>query len=160
MSTTPDIIGPSSIVTSLEWSKKLKEAGWNQKQPNFLWVEFFNTSSTVPKERLSSLIRIDEWHGCDCEQPYKDRSYLKSLSRYAAPTAEEILRRLPMDRVRLGQYFMMNVPKKGDSGNRWYVSYKKYVSREDTHEEHGDTIANAAAAMFCYLAEHKLLPNP
>ena len=75
---------------------------------------------------------------------------------FAAPTAEEILRRLPLvldihavvdDRPRMRA--LKIIPS---HPNRWKVSYENILDQTE------DSLANAAAAMYCYLAENNLFP--
>lgn len=133
------------ITVSLEWAKKLKEAGWPQNSSLFWWAEFYNKSSTTPDELFQQLVDDDEWDfgSINVMHGFRESGYLKQLKRLSVPTAEEILQRLPMNDVTLT----------GD-GRIFCCTYDKGFTSND---EVGDNLANAAAAMFCYLAERKLL---
>ena len=124
---------PESIVTSLDWSEKLKDAGfpqatqmWWAYDPNHEFVDGFSVYLSRP-ERLSEI---------------------------AAPTAEEILRRLPDE---LSGHVLCTCR----SGKTWAIGYATDDPEwmEDAYFDTVDTLANAAAAMYCYLAEQKLLPK-
>jgi hypothetical protein len=128
---------PESIVTSLKWSQKLGEAGWPQKNALYYW-----------HKRRS---RLGYW-GLQTERSIQQ--YLKYTKThkahqlfFAAPTAEELLRRLP---TTINGRQLMVLAGKYD----WRVAY--YY--DPVPAQDADTIANAAAAMYCYLAEHDLLP--
>lgn len=119
---------PEEIVTSLDWSKKLEEAGWPQDQSIFWWkyeVTFSGNFWMVG------------------QRPHKD------AEKFAAPTAEEILRRLPKEELTIrhrNSLWMIDFLRFDENGNKTH----SYIFE-------GDTLANAAAACYCYLAEQKLL---
>ncbi len=128
---------PESITVSLEWAKKLKEAGWPQDEQT--------VNHWRRKGEIYSVGGFTTW----C---------------LAAPTAEEILRRLP-DYIGT-EYVLVTV--RDHPENKWSVNYirisEKGVNYHPDHEFRarpcdGDSLANAAAAMWCYLAENKLLPK-
>ena len=119
-------------------AKKLKEAGWPQGRPEFVWEVF--------KEEIG---REPYLHH------YLSGSFTNNKNRIAwfhAPTAEEILRRLP-DRI---EKRLLNVSKY--EGNEWVVSFfdpaDKY--RPETYFN-SPSLANAAAAMWVYLRENDLI---
>ena len=131
----------SDITVSLEWAKKLKEAGWLQDGALFCWW-----------------LRIGH-----TEYELSPAIFLKN-GEFAAPTAEEILRRLPEAikyPVRNAIEYELFIRPFDDSDERhWEVIYAKDIDNVDNtplHETTG-TLANAAAAMYCYLADNKLLP--
>lgn len=130
---------PESIVTSLDWSKKLKEAGWPQNEGHFSWYRYSLTNSAK------------EWY-VEC-QWQNEGNHLEWM---AAPTAEDILRRLPerLPGVFGDESLLQIQPLHGMSG--WSVFY--HSLGDDDHSD--KSLANAAAAMYYYLAEQKLLPTP
>ena len=143
--------GPESIVTSLEWSKKLKEAGWERDAAHWYW-NLYRHSSEGEKWFLECPFDIDVDH------PYK--------LAIAAPTAEEILRRLPF-----------SVEHKVKTSNGQVQNYVSYITphREkegwqlflrNSHRRPRTiwvteilSLANAAAACYCYLEENNLFPS-
>ncbi len=139
---------PESIVTSLEWSKKIKQAGWPQKEALWFWVHHYRAASD---EYLWELFERDEDD--------------KVNEHLAAPTAEEILRKLPEEYVaKDGKRLELSCGKKiKQHGLGYYVTYETPREPHDcdeaccTNDKH--SLANAAAAMYCYLAENNLLKN-
>lgn len=115
------------ITVSLELAKKLKEAGW-QYETLFFWCGLEH------KEVSSSTGEMKIFYG----------KYYPYREHFAAPTAEEILRRLPHGTDT--ELIIKRKPK-----GTWRVT-----CTGDTIG--GDTLANAAAAMFCFLSENNLLP--
>ena len=73
----------------------------------------------------------------------------------AAPTAEEILRRLP--KVRAGKSSTLYVDI-GEDVSYWVVGYSSQPSDDWVPKVSDQSLANAAAAMWIYLQEHSLLP--
>lgn len=134
---------PESIVVSLEWAKKLREAGWPQDECLFWWCPYL-TENSNGSPFVGYLIS-------NTAEPQDSHDWTKKAEIFADPTAEEILRRLP----RVYVEHLRVTPSPGASG--WTVEYRRpgkmraWVSRE------ADTLANAAAAMYCYLSEQKLL---
>lgn len=124
---------PESIVTSLDWSKKLKEAGWNTRT----FLSWYRSKITANRHYYIT-------------ETYEITKHNEAEFIAAAPTAEEILRRLPGYSVTWGEPFVMpgeveiSCPINGE-GKRHHISDTK--------------LANAAAAMYCYLAEQDLLPK-
>lgn len=112
---------PESIVVSLDYAKRLKEAGWPQYRGEvFGWFEDAS----------------GDWSVCVVESFPED-------DHIAAPTAEEILRRLPSAVISFLPF----------EKSPWMV-----MVNEAGHDVCETTLANAAAACYCYLAENKLLP--
>ena len=143
MSLSPSATGPESIVTSLDWSKKLKEAGWPQDDSYLFWCRHPISPEPNEWELGKSIIAC----------LYPDTEF------FAAPTAEEILRRLPRYLASTGGLNMtLTITPYAD---KWTVEYLLPELGYDnsvlpqTHV----SLANAAAAMYCYLAEQKLLPK-
>jgi hypothetical protein len=76
---------------SLATSMKLKEAGWKQRDSDFYWSTFINISSTTPTVILSELVSNEEL------DEVSERSHLKHLKFFAAPTTDDLLEALPID---------------------------------------------------------------
>lgn len=123
---TPQTNGPESIVVSLEWAKKLKEAGWPQDHGE----------------------NVMYW------RKKRDDFVLGGWCVYAlaAPTAEEILRRLP-DTLENRLHEPLQIFRMMPNSVGWRMMYGL------SHSADGDTLANAAAKMFVFLAKQKLLPT-
>jgi len=167
MSTTLNIIGPSSIVTSLELSKKLKEAGWPQ--------EYDDDSCTLPHPDHGTYFcweneeRPCTSFACNCGKTHGKWKVNKREDNnfnpfFAAPTVEEVLRKLPPTMLRKnGNTYSLHFQRKNLFEDGWEVSYYRVKDGMElapaTLPAFADTLANAAAAMFCYLAEHNLLPT-
>lgn len=133
----------NSITVSLEWAKKLRDAGWNQ-EVLFYWS-------------------IDSRSGNDVVRRRREKGNNKPLDPIAAPTAEEILRVLPSEAphpdIEHTAYFLEIVRVERPTEN-WQVQYRERESWRlwDSPEPHSaDSLANAAAAMYVYLAENNLL---
>lgn len=138
----------SAITVSLEWAKKLKEAGLEQGITIGNWRP--STNDFYRKQQ-------------QYEIHFTSGSYRNEKS-FDAPTAEEILRRLPEAikyPVRNAIEYELFIRPFDDLDERhWEVIYAKDIDNVDNtplHETTG-TLANAAAAMYCYLADNKLLP--
>jgi len=127
---------PESITVSLEYAKKLKEAGWPQEAVWYWPVHYVNG-------HIFAL--ATETH---------PRSENNALDYFAAPTAEEILQRLP---EYVGTQFWSIIAEGHVRDGRKVMGYTIYYPTK--HEEWSDTLANAAAAMYCHLAENGLLPT-
>ena len=141
---------PESIVVGLEQAKKLKEAGWPQVTPQhptslFYWAHFIGLEEpALVYAGKVELIRFDEFN------------FLLS-----APTAEEILRRLPdVLKVKEGYTAPLLVTHRAWEERGWYVMYSTGLRYGDEKGEvtSADTLANAASKMWCYLKEQNLLP--
>ena len=135
---------PESIVISLEWAKKLKETGWPQTYSQGAIEECHFGYYLLDRGQETEHFECSwMWH-----------NWIKHGEAYAAPTAEEILRRLPR---------AINVsritPNRGSLQFRWGVKWIQIGNTGVEHLEVGDTLANAAAAMYVYLSEHGLLPE-
>lgn len=73
----------------------------------------------------------------------------------SAPTVEEILRELPYFAEIKGRRAKLTI-EKGPCDPEWDVCYM-HLDGHDFRSQYGETLANAAAAMYCYLAENNLL---
>lgn len=147
MTPSPSPSAPESIVVSLEWAKKLKEAGWPQEDWVFCWSirgRVARRGETVDVLRFRHNLGV-----CDSRRP---------IDPIAAPTAEEILRRLPR-----------HLPWKDDSDNTatlfvnifpssYRVGYSPQWTKDAWSSPDAESLADAAAGCYCYLAEQKLLP--
>lgn len=129
-----------SLVTSLEMSIKLRDAGFEQSNAHYYW-----------HKKLGG-----QWGLLTAEQAARCKNLRWVQEFIAAFLCEEILRRLPGNLGLVGfeaylQFTML-------SGNRWMLQYmgRKEPPEQPTIVE--PSLANAAAAMYCYLAKQKLLP--
>jgi len=129
----------NNITTSLEVSKRLKEAGWENKS-YFGWIQY------QPEKREEE----ENWY-LDRIGKYKlEHLYYWTL----APTVSEILDVLP-DGVHVGDantgfHGGLTIRRRDD---KWIVSYES-----NGHKGFPcDTIADAAAEMWIYLKENDLL---
>lgn len=128
---------PESICVSLEMAKRLKEAGWSQEDSPFVWTNNSINRVVYRRNLLTGGTR--------------KRSFI-----YAAPTAEEILRRLPKScatKNRMIHRLSINC----NGGKRWNIFYGKDAFDSPIAVDPDDSLANAAAAMTCYLVEQGLL---
>lgn len=121
---------PESIVTSVEWSKKLKEAGWDLRTLYF-------------RCRLSdSPTEAEDWI-------LGTHIHSMASELLAAPTAEEILRTFPKEET----FAIFQTSLSGG----WYI-YRTSLQEPvgQSFFEQG-SFANAAAAMWLYLKGNNLL---
>lgn len=141
---------PSAITVSLEWAKKLKEAGWHQG-----WTGVGTLSSFAEKpETMKADIMGTYFKWFDVRSDYtKGEPYPQVESIYCnypmiadAPTAEEILRRLPQIIEHTGL-----IVTRSQNDKEWEVAYLGSKPARDS------SLANAAAAMWCFLKSHNLL---
>lgn len=126
-----------SIVASREFCQQFRKAGWPQEDQLFYWFKAGEEWALKPAGLLS---REDAAKRTTC----------------AAPTCEEILRRLPSQiQGTDGQWYYLQVSR----GETWFnVIY----FRDSTHQIglFSDlSLANAAAAMLVFLNERNLLPS-
>lgn len=161
MTPTSPSSAPESIVVSLEWAKKLKKAGFPDESI-FIWHYC---------ERMATDTKYGDYRNDHDEWKFRIRSTilpenLEGRTR-AAPTAEEILRRLPerikpMALTEMDERRMKDPPDLRFSINKtkvgWEIRYWSPYLETDEHQE-SDTLADAAAAMFVFLAESGLLPK-
>lgn len=145
----PHLMTPESIVTSLELSRKLKDAGYWESTAHW-WIYPNEKHPDWPsKPFLITEFERDHYHQ---EEDVYDQLI-------AAPTAEEILRKLP-DSVDTDIDVEILGMGRNDDGN-WIVWYScDDTTHNQTPVRIENSLANAAAAMYCYLAEQKLLPSP
>jgi hypothetical protein len=141
---------PESITVDLEHAKKLKAAGWPQEDSVMCWC--------VCKPETDCFV----WK----------RSGTEHKTDFAAPTAEEILRRLPdyivipVNAPHKHEHRFLKINKDSTGMGNGYQDFFYVLGYGPV--DHGfippewscsdRSIANAASAMYCYLAAHKLLP--
>lgn len=128
---------PQSIVVSLEWAKKLKESGW----PHGGYFAWYIYPDLPPDQREPG---VPEPH--EEVEKHHDKGWKVKLEHYRAPTAEEILRRLPpiINKTRVLEI----MPSHPDE---WRIEYGS------SHTLWEKTLANAAASMYVHLSENNLL---
>lgn len=130
-------MAPDSITVDLDHAKKLLGAEWNQDVGLFKWIKPSSSLKPFVVDRSNALSR--------------DVNTLEM--RLAAPTAEEILRRLPRMHIDTDGYEVEYVlpNTKIDHGDH---------TESATHRECGSSLANSAAAMWVFLKNNNLLPKP
>lgn len=111
------------ITVSFKWSTELKRLGWKNNYAHF-WYEDYNGDIVL----------------CDGHDTAKG----KYDNVYPAPTAEEILSKLPADKV--PDIHILRFP----SGGVWYqfVGFTPYFS-----------LADASAAFYCFLKNNDYIGN-
>ena len=135
---------PSTITVSLEWAKKLKEAGWPQSEPLHYWHR-----------------NVGQWYVYAKDFSEHDFNMVDGANfpaDVAAPTAEEILRRLPYEIMDEGEAFELVIAPRRHGGWNVFYTHENGENRCAALEKE-DSLANAAAAMWVYLKEHDLLPS-
>lgn len=141
----------NQITTSLEVSKKLKDAGFEQKNATFYWC--INKAG-------KDVLRYAGSH--------RGGSQADWIDPIAAWTAEEILRELPKKFSPWGKEGRLTVQYSKNSkvplvgyiqhpSNDWLWRGENYQDGMLYFAE--DTLANAAAMMKIYLKENNLLPS-
>lgn len=127
-----------SVVVSQYWAKQMNEAGWPHEPTYFFWTKstrkdsFWRCLPIVGAKRLAN-------NQIRCKREI-----------IAAPTAEEILRELPAN---IDGYLKIEMCDDKSGYRMKYQNKTNYGICEDT-------LANAAAAMWCYLAKKNLLQKP
>jgi hypothetical protein len=131
---------PPSITVSLDTAKKLAKAGYPQEDSLF---------SMVAPEGFTKPYHTIFTHLAREAQGWRDFTF-------AAPTAEEILRRLPKT---IGKGYKLHIhPSNSGIYKLRYVRWK--VPREIKESKFEDiSLANAAAAMWICLKEYNLLQS-
>jgi hypothetical protein len=131
--------------TSLELSKKLKEAGFPQES-TFTYVKDFQTR----EYKLASF--QDPWHGAVTNYYAAGRDDVDH-PMFAAPTAEEILERLPA----MHKGHSLTIGRSGN-GQNWNVAYLyENWAIDNAYGFASDNLAEAAGKMYLYLKENNLL---
>ena len=129
---------PESICVSLEMAQRLKSAGWPQESI-FRWIELSDEQFIL-------------WTKSDYEGTMKEDEEFDGIHGWSifadAPTAEEILRKLPMHSIHgNSKGYIVTVDDLHDEKGRF------------AHHEQDFSLANAAAAMFLFLSENKFLSD-
>jgi hypothetical protein len=165
MTNAPSTTGPESIVTSLDWSKKLKEAGWPQDVCHF---KYCGGHTWFHDDQENGKFEPCEYDGVLESDEYCPRAELTCEFTLAAPTAEEVLRRLPpIVRARheggdeIGcpemKWYPTLIPAHftvGYMGDKHWITHgEKMLFFEDA------SLANAAAQMYIHLSQNNLLPS-
>lgn len=92
------------ITVSLEWAKELRKAGWPQHGQFFYWWHLRETGHFDEKKQWKIVTKDDFAVTLDNE-------------RYAAPTASEIIRKIPCERRSEVQLERLDDP------NEWAALY-------------------------------------
>lgn len=137
--------GPGAIVVSLEWARRLHTAGWPLLESVFVWTN-----------RTGTFVLVDQ-------QEFLNPQYT-AWQYFAAPTVAEILVRLPLQiHGRTLVIGHSNVAGDHVAPLGWLVRYCGWDAEGQkplpAYVGQADTLANAAAALYCYLAERGLLPR-
>jgi hypothetical protein len=142
----------TAITASLKWAKKLREAGWAQEASCFYWFEHWQMG-------------IDE-NGEQVVEPHLLETVLLPNSggslhhhAWAAPTAEEILRRLPDILEERFSLIIFRDYNREEKKQEWCLMYEHIPNRMPLYSESADTLANAASAMYVFLSKNNLLPT-
>jgi hypothetical protein len=146
----------NTITVSLEWAERLKDAGWSHGTTYHAWR--LNGCTSDP-----TLVQYDRGGFI----PGKD--YESTIGFIDAPTAEEILRKLP-GHVKFNkdepEYILycraLNNPKGHKYLTAQWSVYYEILLNGIPHRGGKcigeSTLADAAANMYCYLSENNLLP--
>lgn len=126
----------SKITVSLEWAKRLAKAGWRQETA-FVW--WYTEAMSTDVKYFPDV----DWEKRENKLQLFEKRMIDSGRHTFAPTAEEILRRLP-------DFKLQRIV------HTWVIQiiFDPLHGRTETSE----SLANAAAAMYCYLSENNLLP--
>lgn len=121
-----------SICVSLDMAKKLYDLGFRP-------------------------VTVFSWYKNSGDEYFIDRQNEYGIFECAAPTAEEILRRLPWKIERDGSTFFLRIERWNDSLDvlSWRVIYPNLHAFTNID----NSLANASASMWLFLKEHSLLPN-
>ena len=155
---------PKSITVSLEWAKRLQDAGWHQ---GWTGVGTINSFTDKPESMKTDIMgTYFKWFDVRSDYskgeiiPQVESIYCNYPMIADAPTAEEILQKLPRRLIHEGEpegkWLCINShpDQKG-----WRIAYLQgqYSAWRNVIEE--KSLAKAAAAMWCYLKENNLLPK-
>ena len=155
----------NDITVSLEWAKKLRDAGFSQGFSGVFAPSSVETLEQIMPTKMNDIyfywmdVRKDYTKGEPC--PQVESVYCNYLMIAAAPTCEEILRDLPSWLIQQGRSsFLRIVPEQDGHGiDGWKLIYEPSDDPEKAIWQDEDTLANAAAAMWIYLKENKLLSD-
>lgn len=134
------------MTTSLELSKALKEAGWKNE------VEFYWYGDDL-------YFRNEMKDFCETCEARTLGMYITERKRFTAPTAEEILEKLPKEIV---NHFGDNERQGlmiGREEYGWTVYYNHCSNLSRCMDVEAETLADACAKMWLYLKSHNLLPQ-
>jgi len=155
---------PESITVSLDLAKQLRDAGYPQG--------FSGVFAPQTVERIDQILPANQLDGSyfywmDVRSDYTkgepspqvESIYCNYPMIAAAPTAEEILRKLP-EVLYLGEERVAVYLNALPDDNKWIVSYSEERNCDvpDFWKRDKESLANAAAAMYLYLFSHNLLP--
>lgn len=122
--------------TSLEISKLLKEAGYQQEDAEYCWYEVFKDDE----------YRVERF---DSQLAKSNIEY--STLTFASPTADEILDQLPIPLVHGGRNLEMFIDV---FQGLYLVGYADYYSDDKPYK---DTMADACAELWLYLKKEGLI---
>lgn len=156
-----------SITVSLEMAKKLKEAVWEQEDSTFYWASGKRHAEwvCVYDGHCDKAITNNAGYGeppwtyylSDIDGGNEYSNDDKIVEKYAAPTAEEILRNLPYsiswkdDSDNIAVLFISKFP------SSYRVGYSPQWTKDAWSTPDSESLADAAAACWCYLKENNLL---
>jgi hypothetical protein len=139
----PFLLMNKDITTSLAVSKKLRENGWEQEECSHYWGQ-----AELPKRKWSedgtvrNLTQEEAedfsyfcFHHNEENTPYVDEAH-----KWAAPTASEVLRELPVE-----------------TNKKDRTRFPRVSAVEEWEDGKYDSLANAAAEMWIYLRSNGLL---
>lgn len=135
---------------SLELAKQLKEAGYPQEGYFFWWVNVTDKSQNPI---------LAHFQGTQSNEDYLNEHEDK-YEFFAAPTADEILDRLPKKITVSEMDYFLDVYHEEDVLDEWVVAYnyiRHNLGFKSHHREMEETIADAAAKMWLYLKKEKLI---
>ncbi len=118
-----------NITVSLEWARKLKKAGWPQKNALYYWW-----------------LRIGHK-----EYELSSGEFLLN-GTFAAPVSEELFQKLPKV---LNQELLLQI---NSHGERWSIGYWNINEQTQIkYQQFDDSLSNTAASMYCFLSSQNLL---
>ncbi len=125
-------------VVSLELSRELKKAGFEQKGL-WWWVESYWGDGTMLRYDLL---------------PQKEAECISGSDAWVAPTVSELGETLPQF-IKNDRDYMLTIVK--DDKNHWWIGYSDYHAACNTKDFTTDTEANARAKMYLHLKKEGLL---
>lgn len=138
-----------SIVVSLEMAKRLAQAGWPQKD-HFAWYIYPENPNAEPGEEANRSPDV----GIRWEKGWKIK-----LESYSAPTAEEILRHLPVSFRKNGLEYVLEMNKYvDDSYGLWYTKTTASKNQRSGSYQTSRSFADAGAKLWIFLKQNNLLP--
>src|SRR6266571_6171934 len=132
----------ATICVSLELAWKLRDAGYSQKDSLFYWYQIFHSGEWECTAHIPSIDALEKNEAC------------------AAPTAEEIISKLPKW-IKTDKYYCLTMDHFGNGISVNYENRNKVLEVIDKaegkeyqnilHSEEDRSLANAAAKMYVYL---------